>query len=309
MIRNNEIQRNFIIGNSWLYYKIYTGTKTSDVLLTKIIKPVTEQLIKNNIIDKWFFIRYADPKHHIRVRFHYSKPENVAHIINKLYPYFKEFVDHDLIWKIQIDTYQRELERYGINTIEEAEELFYYDSKMIADFVDMIEGMEGEELRWLFSLRAMDSHLNSFQYSDEEKLNLLDYLKTSFGKEFGMSRPLKKQLDDKYREYRKKIDAFMVFNSKENTYYAPILTVLNTKEIAIKEIVSKMLIHEKKGSLQIELNNLMASYLHMLMNRLFKSKNRLHELVCYDFLYRYYKSMLARKANMTKLKIEDSVLK
>ncbi|MCF8716497.1 hypothetical protein JM658_16870 [Joostella atrarenae] len=32
----------------------------------------------------------------------------------------------------------------------------------------------------------------------------------------------------------------------------------------------------------------------MFMNRLFISENRQYELVCYDFLCRYYESMLAR---------------
>jgi len=39
----------------------------------------------------------------------------------------------------------------------------------------------------------------------------------------------------------------------------------------------------------------MASYSHMMVNRLFKSKQRLHEMVLYDFLHRYYKSEIARQ--------------
>lgn len=32
----------------------------------------------------------------------------------------------------------------------------------------------------------------------------------------------------------------------------------------------------------------------MTMNRLFKSKNRLHELVIYNFLFRYYKAEIGK---------------
>lgn len=38
----------------------------------------------------------------------------------------------------------------------------------------------------------------------------------------------------------------------------------------------------------------------MLMNRLFRSKQRVHEMVVYDFLWRYYKSAFA-KAKYSKL--------
>ncbi|MEP1488487.1 MAG: thiopeptide-type bacteriocin biosynthesis protein [Algibacter sp.] len=297
---NKKVQRNFILGDSWLYYKIYTGPKTSDIVLTEIIKPVAEQLIVNNFIDKWFFIRYADPKHHIRVRFHYTKPEYIGVIINSLYPYFKKNVEQDLIWKIQTDTYQRELERYGKNTMELAESLFYYDSKMVVDFIDMIEGVEGEELRWLFSLRVIDSLLNSFKYTDEEKKNLLISMSVNFRSEFDSSKFLGKQLNDKFRIERKKLEAFMEFKKEGNLDYVSVLEAIEEKEINIANTVAEILKIKKENNLQIPINNLMSSSIHMLMNRLFKSKNRLHEMVCYDFLCRYYKSIIARKKGVLK---------
>lgn len=297
---NKPTQRNFILGDSWLFYKIYTGPKTSDAVLTEAIRPVVSQLLEENVIDKWFFIRYGDPKHHLRVRFHYEKPDNIAIIINRLYPYFRDFTEKDLIWKIEADTYKRELERYGNNTMELAETLFFHDSEMIAEFLDMIEGDEGEELRWLFSLRAMDALLDSFQYAEEEKLALMEILKTGFGEEFGMSRPLKKQLDDKYRKQRTKIDTFMVFRQQDNPDYAPILQVLERKSRNIIHLAKAILKHREEKTLEVPLNDLMGSYIHMLMNRLFKSRNRMHEMVCYDFLYRHYRSAMARKKKAGK---------
>jgi len=291
---NKNVQRNFILGDSWLYYKIYTGPKTSDTILTEIIKPITEELIENKIIDKWFFIRYADPKHHVRVRFNYKNPEHVSTIINSLHAKFKSYVVQDLIWKIQVDTYQREIERYGSNTIDIGETLFYYDSKMVVDFIDLIEGDEGEEIRWLFSIRAIDSLLNSFKYTSEEKRDLLINLSTGFRREFDTSKHLGKQLNDKYRKEKDKLNDFMTFTAKDNPDYEVLLDLLKAKEDSISLIVKDILNHKKENTLELELNNLMSSYIHMLMNRLFKSKNRMHEMVCYDFLCRYYKSMIAR---------------
>ncbi|MBQ0735800.1 thiopeptide-type bacteriocin biosynthesis protein [Aquimarina celericrescens] len=282
----SNIQRSFIIGDEWLYYKIYTGPKTSDLVLTNIIKPVTNTLLKNKSIDAWFFIRYSDPKPHIRVRFHYTEPAHIADIINTLYNPIKEYIDEDLIWKVQIDTYQREIERYGERTIEQSEALFFYDSKMIIDFLDMVEGDEGEELRWLFGIRAIDTLLNDFGYDEDGKLKVLEGLKSGFGEEFGMNKFLKKQLDKKFRDEKEKINEFLAFKREDNPDYAPILDVLEEKskesKIAIKSIVSIMTVGP-------ELDRLMGSYIHMLMNRLFRSKNRLHEMVLYDLLYRTYK--------------------
>ncbi len=291
----NEIYRSLIPGDEWLYYKIYTGPKTSDAILADFIKPVTEDLLKDKIIKGWFFIRYGDPKHHLRFRFKVSQIANIGEVMNRLYPHLRKLVDQDLIWKIQMDTYQRELERYGITTMEISEQLFFHDSTCVVNFLDMIEGDDGEELRWLFALRAMDNFLDIFEHTDEDKLKLLDRLKTGFGFEFGISRPLKKQLDDKYRAERKKIEQFMVLKKENAADYYPILEILDQREVEMSPLAFSINNLNQNGTLKVGYNDLMASYLHMFMNRLFKSKNRLHELVCYDFLYRYYKSMIARK--------------
>lgn len=290
-----DLARNFIVGSEWLYYKIYTGYKTADLVLKEIINPISEQLKQEGIIDKWFFIRYADPKPHLRVRFHCKETSQVGQVIEELYKFLDQFVKQDLIWKIQLDTYNREIERYGENTMVLSETLFCIDSGATIKFLDLIEGDIGEKLRWMFALRAIDHFLNCFNYPLEAKLKFMEVLKNGFGQEFGMSRPLKKQLDDKYRTERKNVEVFMVFNQESVPEYEPILNILKTKDKSIKPIADQILDLNKNGNMEVGLDSLLNSHVHMLMNRLFKSKNRLNEMVCYDFLYRYYRSMNARE--------------
>lgn len=297
-------KRSFSIGSKWLYYKLYTGHKTADLILTDIIQPVAQELVQKGLIDQWFFIRYADPKHHLRVRFLCRDTTHIGKVITKLHTYLDHYMEQDLIWKIQLDTYQREIERYGAHTMELSETLFYHDSKATVQFLDLIEGDEGEQLRWLFGLRSIDHLLDCFKYTLEEKLILMDNLKTGFGNEFGMSRPLKKQLDDKYRKERENIEGFMTFTKANEPDYEPILAILAHKTIALEPLSATLLDLKEKGKLPFALDNLMGSYIHMLMNRLFKSKNRLNEMVCYDFLYRYYRTVLAisRKGKTKSIK-------
>ena len=58
---NNNTKRIFIIGDEWLYLKLYTGVKTADYILTTHFKNLLDQMIRNEYIDHWFFIRYSDP--------------------------------------------------------------------------------------------------------------------------------------------------------------------------------------------------------------------------------------------------------
>ena len=291
------VERNFIPGSQWLYYKIYSGSKTTDVILSEIVKPLTESLLEQRMIDRWFFIRYKDPKHHLRLRFHCCQPSGVGQIINTLLPALTSFVNDDRIWKVQLDTYHREIERYGTDTIELAEEIFFRDSVMITGVVSLIEGEEGEELRWLFALRAIDHFLDQFQYDMQEKMELLKIMKTGFAKEFGVKRPLKNQINKRYNQYRNRIAEFMDYNEENQPDYAPLFQLLEEKAVGLTPVVPQLL---KRGNLtngNDRMNDLLSSFIHMLMNRLFKSKNRQHELICYDFLFRYYMAVISRARN------------
>ena len=99
-----------------------------------MIKPLVKELKKENLIKKWFFIRYADPRHHIRLRFNFYDNESIGVIISKLHLHLKKLDDLKFIWKVQIENYRREVERYGTNTISLSEEIFHRDSENDHEF-------------------------------------------------------------------------------------------------------------------------------------------------------------------------------
>jgi thiopeptide-type bacteriocin biosynthesis protein len=288
-----KVQRLFIPGDTWVYYKIYCGIKTSDTILTEIVKPSVQYLMNDGLIEQWFFIRYNDPDHHLRLRFKCSETKKIGEVMNFIFPKIRNYVDDGLIWNVQIDSYKRELQRYGEETIEASEFLFFNESEMIVNFLDFLdEGEEGEMLRWLFSLRALDQLLMDFGCTLTEKLHLLETLKQSFGEEFGINKALKRQLDKKYRDYKSSIENFLMDPSIQEIEGLIQLKSENTR-ISIKEI-------KEKTSKQRQYD-LLSSYAHMLMNRLFRSKNRLHEMTMYQFLHRYFKTAYGRAQYKKKL--------
>lgn len=290
------VQRTFIIGDEWLFYKFYCGPKTADVILTQLVKPLAEQLLEAGDIDKWFFIRYADPKQHIRVRFRLCRPQALLNTVMGVKELAKLFVDRDLIWKIQVDSYQREIERYGAKSMEDSETLFFHDSQMIADMLDMIEGDEGERIRWLFALRTVDAMLDDFRFSMDEKFDLVTKLREGFGREFGMNRPVKEQLEKKYRGERTAIEEVLNRELDAENQMLPLFQLLDRKSADFRPTAERIIgLYSVDGKRVPFLNDLMGSYSHMMINRIFKSKQRLNEMVVYDFLHRYYKSEIARR--------------
>lgn len=288
------IRRTFIPGGEWVYYKIYTGPKTADAVLTEILLPFVNDKSTVDIISEWFFIRYQDPHFHLRIRFKVRSINQIGRVIANLQKLLEDWVNDGRIWKVNLDTYNRELERYGFENIIASENLFCYDSMATIKFLDLIEGSEGEQLRWLYGLRSIDCLLEDFNYDLEEKEQLLESLKTSFGSEFGMSRFLKKQIDEKYRFSRHTINGFLSKQIGESSEYEEVFLLLKDRTKNSQTCVSKIINAISNQGFNMTKNELLGSYIHMLMNRLFKSKNRIHEMVVYDFLYRYYVSKRAR---------------
>ncbi len=297
------IQRTYIPGDKWLYYKFYCGPKTADELLTDVILPVVDYLNEKQVINGWFFIRYSDPDLHLRVRFQFNDIMVVGEIMQAVNKYIKPMVEHDKVWNIMCDTYQQEVERYHPEAILLGEKLFNADSDLCANFIDLIDGDEGEKIRWMFSFLSIDSLLSDFGYSDEDKLNIMEKIKNGFAQEFNMNKMLKLQLDKKFRQHRDDINLIMNLNADNADELAPLLDLLNTRSLG-NEIVYEQLKELEQKEASVKIAELMPSYIHMLMNRLFRSKQRVHEMVVYDFLWRYYRSALAKakysKQNATK---------
>jgi lantibiotic biosynthesis protein len=283
LIRNHKIQRSFLIGSEWLYFKLYGGVKNADRVLTEYIKPLIDNLIEMNLIDYWFFIRYSDPSNHLRVRVHLPDTSKVGEVILQFHQNIQRAVEVKLLSKIQTDTYERELERYDFENIEFAEKLFFHNSEAIIHFLELTEGDERENLRWLWGIKATDELLNIFRFELSQKLQLLQSLKEGFGREFGLDISLKKQLDKKYRDNRTLIVSSL---SDETDFF-------DIKTFTTKEVLSIVdLILSKKT--QHNLSDLVASFIHMQLNRLFVTDQRLCEFLIYDFLFRHYTSCYAR---------------
>ena len=296
-----HIQREFSVGSEWIYLKLYCGVKTSDKILVEIIKPLIENMLQEGLIDSWFFIRYSDPELHIRVRFHLTDLSHLGGALQQIQYSLKEYQESGMLWKVQADTYAREIERYGARTMVLSESMFFNDSMSIINLMDNIEGYEGENIRWLFGIRAVDELLVSFSFTTNEKMELMNRLALGFGKEFGMNKGLKRQLDKRFRANRKKIVDVLDRDRDVFSELNPLFKLLKVKNERNKLIIAEILEIERNGDMGLPLNDFISSHIHMLLNRLFRNKQRVHEMVIYDFLWRTYRSEIAQQKNRRKV--------
>lgn len=274
----------FILGDQWMYYKIYGGAKTIDLLLTETLKPIIDDFITHNVIDQWFFIRYTDPDYHIRLRFHFKNTTHLSKVIFKMNETLTPLLKNDTIYKVQLDTYHRELLRYGKNTIAIAENFFYNDSNGIASALQLIED---DKIRLLFALKNTNDLLQTFGLNTKQKLDFVKVQMHYFKEEFQANKKTNKQLAKKYSDNKQEIILF-IENATSLSTYKELFTLLKAKQEKDKTVY-KQLQNQTKTP-----NNLLSSLIHMSINRTFRSKQRLHELLHYYFLVRHYKTQLAK---------------
>ncbi|GAA3952174.1 lantibiotic dehydratase [Hymenobacter algoricola] len=288
------VTASFAPGSEWVYYKVYCGLKAADKILLEAVKPLTEELRALGLVDKWFFIRYNDPDFHLRLRLHLPDVARLGDVLRLVHSYLQPFQAAGYLWQQQLDTYQRELDRYGHATIEQAETFFYHDSEALLALLDHTGGDERETVKWSWGLRAVDELLDTFRYTLPQKADLLLQLRTAFGAEFGLDKPLKLQLDYKYRSNKAQLELVLDRDRDLLHDMAPLLAVLRHKSAQLQPLADDLLARHVRQELRPGLNSLLSSYIHMLLNRITTVSPRLHELVLYDFLSRYYQSALAR---------------
>lgn len=269
-----EMVRKFIPGSEWLYLKIYTGIKTSDILLEEIIQPLTTYFLENSLIKKWFFIRYNDPKPHLRVRFELADTNDYNEILLQIQSTFQQYINSGEIANFVVDTYSRELERYGTDTMEDAEYLFYENSDF---FLKECLHLDDEE-KIIISIFYIDQILDFLHLSINEKLSWIKDYNDGFKKEFNADKKLNSQLDKKYRLFKPKYLDFI-----ESEEYDDFRIHIENHMIELKPTVENIVLNT------VFLKDFFQSIFHMNINRLFVSNQRLFEMVIYDYLLRYYK--------------------
>lgn len=287
-VQPTDVERTFLPGSRWLYYKFYCGIEFADSLIAKVIMPLIDNYIEKGQVSKWFFIRYNDPDFHVRVRIELNDLDKLGQIISTVHQTLQPYKNDGLISKIQMDTYNREIERYGAETMVTSEKIFYADSVSVAKFLVVNEELENEQLRWQFAIFSLDSYLNSFLPSIDEKQQFVLRVRDGFGQEFGMeNKQIKIQLNNRYRKLRKDIELLTQGEHPLMHLFQPITASRNK---AISDDCNQL----KKQYADSKNDQLWVSYLHMHINRLFQTKQRFHEFVLYYLLEKQYKSMIER---------------
>lgn len=238
-------------GSDWLFLKLYGPRSGENDLLAGPIRRLCEEICEAQIVHAWFFLRYADPEAHLRLRFS-GPPERITNmLLPHLCGWAAALISDGRCQKFAFDTYEREVERYGgPEAVVVSETLFATDSQCVTGLLGCHQLPETISL----AVVTVDSLLDAFGLDAGRRLSWLKSVVTS-----------RKEVGEEYRARRRSL-VEALRNSK--ALGAPINDILSQRTAAMAPIVARLATMEATDALTIPLSKLYMSYVHMHCNRL-----------------------------------------
>jgi lantibiotic biosynthesis protein len=287
---SSAVQQTFMPGTNWVYYKIYCGHNDAEIALAHLYENFIQPHIAKGYIQKWFFIRYTDPDFHIRLRFLVNDVAQLGSIYAAMLVCTNYLHTHNIIWRVQLDTYVRELKRYMGNMIEPVETIFCVDAILTMHFIQSEAPSNREVARALFTIRKINFLLKTCGINLQQQQELFAMLATSYNTEQHIKNAGIKVINKKFAQMQQAIHK-VIANENVDILYNTIPNEIANKYIAAIEIIS--------NSLQKEaLFTLLTSIIHMLANRMYSFNPRVHETVIYNLLNKFYTMQQHKLANI-----------
>lgn len=290
-IPGRTVARRFHPGSEWLYAKLYCGAGTADRVLARLVEPVVRSSLSSGAAESWFFVRYNDPEAHLRVRLRGEPARLHAEVAPLLQEAALPLLEEGLLWRVALDTYEREVERYGgPQGIELSEQIFAADSEAAIAVLATVSGSSGLDLRWRLTLVGMDLLLEDLGLSLKDKRWVVRQAREGFAREFGVDGAFRSKVGKRYRAERPQLDALFGLKGEFPSALAPGVHILRERSLAIAPLSAELQRLSHAGRLSVGLTDLADSLLHMHVNRLLRSGHRAQELVLHDLLDRIYTS-------------------
>lgn len=125
-------------GGPWLYATLYSSAERQDELLTGPLRHFLGELqtppVRPGGVDRWFFIRYADPDPHLRLRLHGDPALLNGVVLPRLHDLAGQLSADGMARGLRLDSYAPETERYGgPELLDAAEAVFHADSQLVLE--------------------------------------------------------------------------------------------------------------------------------------------------------------------------------
>jgi thiopeptide-type bacteriocin biosynthesis protein len=289
--------------SEWLFAKLYCSPSHADRLLLELVRPLVKEMTNGGGVPDWFFVRYGDPRWHLRLRFHGAPADLSAHLLPALLERAAPFQRQAILWRLELDTYEPEVERYGGSLgIGIAERLFQIDSELCLELMPLFSDDAGAELRWQLAFAGADRLLSGLGFSLTEKKTLAEQMRAAREQTWIVDEAYRKQLARKFRsgDLRRVLSSILGGGDSDADAVGGLLPAEAMAAFArfsqrLQPIGEELRTLAQAGQLTATIDDLATSFVHMHFNRMLRSCHLEQEAVLCDFLVRSYAARLAKE--------------
>ena len=274
------VERSFTPGSAWLFVKLYTGTGGRPIrCCVSFVGPVVREAMQSRAVDRWFFIRYGDPDHHLRLRLHGAPTE---------------------LWRTVWPQLQAAIARSS-TTVASGASRWTPTSARSSGMAGRMTSvsprpcstrtarrysrswarhrtltMRGSISDCGSTLRGMDQLLGDLAFDVEAKLAILESARRTFAAEFRVDGPFKGQIGERFRQEQPALIQLLDRSHDAASPLAPGFEVLASRSDALRPVAAELLARDRARRLSPPLRDVAAMTTALHANRLLRSAPREH---------------------------------
>lgn len=272
-------------GSEWLYARLYCGRGSADRILRQVVAPVVARARGELPLRGWFFLRYADPDFHLRLRLR-AAPADVPRLVEIVGAAAAPLVASGRLARLVYDTYLPEVERYGgPAAIGVAEAVFAHDSDAALALVCARGGSSPlAEVPWdLAVLAGIDRLLDDAGVPLEARIPLLERAAGDVSPAVRHARGM---------EFRRVRDAVAAVLSDGEAARA-VRPLLDARSEGMRPLLARLRELDGAGEMETPFERILLSFSHMWVNRTLPEGTSAEPLL-YDRLHRAYRGIAGR---------------
>lgn len=256
-------------GSDWLYVKVYGLGDEQDELLADEVRNLGEFAIGSGLAAGWFFLRYADPAPHLRVRFTGEPGRLLGTLLPHVARWGQDLIAQCRCSSFAFDTYEREIERYGgLSAIAVAEEIFTVDSETVVELLDALRGGKMTLDRTELAVVSVDALLHALGLDVARRVAL-----------YRMTVETKRESGDEYRR-RKAALRRLLHDQDANSQSAQVVSrILRARHAAVAPLAQRLHALTASGECTKPIDSICSSFVHLHCNRLLGAEKPTEQLL------------------------------
>ena len=247
-------------GSDWTFLKVYGPRAGEEELIAGSVRELGEFATAAGLAHDWFFVRYADPDPHLRLRFRGDPDVLLSRLHPELCRWATELLEAGCCSRFGFDTYEREVERYGGDEATAvAEALFAADSRAVAELLALGGGAAPGLDRTELALLSVDDLLAGLGLSESGRLAW-----------YREEVPARHESGDEYRGRARELRQLVGRQAQpdDGAHRQAVAGVLATRRAALAPLARRLDELAAAGRLDGPREALWRSYVHLHCNRL-----------------------------------------